>query len=76
MYIPMTAIFIIVTDFCFPHLETFGLRVAARFTRDISFFTVYSSSTNSPSARCVAAADVVCKDVDVFGTKSIPLDQI
>jgi hypothetical protein len=30
-------------------------------------FNVCSSSKNCPSARCASAANVVCRDVDIFG---------
>jgi hypothetical protein len=36
-------------------------------------FSVCSSSTNCPSARCSSVADIVCKNVDVFQTKTVPL---
>jgi hypothetical protein len=35
-------------------------------SRDFAMFNVCSSSKNCPSARCALAANVVCKDVDVF----------
>jgi hypothetical protein len=48
-------------------LEIVGLRVPARYIRDFALFNVCSSSKNCPSARCASAANVVFKDVDVFG---------
>jgi hypothetical protein len=32
-------------------------------------FSVCSSSTNCSSARCASAANVVCRNVDIFGAK-------
>jgi hypothetical protein len=34
-------------------------------------FNVCSSCKNCPSARCASAANVVCRDVDVFGARNI-----
>jgi hypothetical protein len=39
-------------------------------------FSVCSSSKNCPSARCASAANVVCRDVDIFGTKTLSLKHI
>jgi hypothetical protein len=52
-------------------LEIVGLRVPARYIRDFALFNVCSSSKTCPSARCASAADVVCKDVDVFGAGKV-----
>jgi hypothetical protein len=40
-------------SFC---LETVGLRVPGRYIRDVSMFSVSTSSRNGPSARCASAA--------------------
>jgi hypothetical protein len=57
-------------------LETVGLRVPVRYIRDFYMFSVCSSSKNCPSARCSSAANVVCGDVDIFGTKTLSLKHI
>jgi hypothetical protein len=38
-------------------------------------FNVCSSSKNCPSARCMSAANVVCKDVDVFRAANVHVNQ-
>jgi hypothetical protein len=57
------------SKFCPALLKSVGLRVPAQYIRNVSKFNVCSSSENCPSARCASAPDVVCGDVDVFGTK-------
>jgi hypothetical protein len=52
------------------------LEIAARYIRDFAFFNVCSSFKNCPSARCASAANVVCRDVDVFGTRNLLLSLI
>jgi hypothetical protein len=44
--------------------------------RDFALFGDCSSSKNRPSARCASAANVVCRDVDVFGAKNVLLNNI
>jgi hypothetical protein len=56
------------SKFCPSALETVGLRVPVRYIRDFSMFSVCSSSKNCPSARCASAANVICRDLDIFGT--------
>jgi hypothetical protein len=34
------------------------------------------SSKNCPSARCASAANVVCKDVDVFGAGNVRINHL
>jgi hypothetical protein len=58
------------SEFCPSVLETVGLRVPVRYIRDFSMFSVCSSSKNCPSARCASAANV-CRDVFIFGTKTL-----
>jgi hypothetical protein len=53
-----------------------GLRVPSRFIKEISLFDVCSSGKNCPSARCASAANAVCRDADVFGTKTVSLSHI
>jgi hypothetical protein len=62
--------------FCPSVLEIVGLRVPARYVRDFALFNVCTSCKNCPSARCASAANVVCKDVDVFGTRKVLLNRI
>jgi hypothetical protein len=59
------------SKFCPSVLETVGLRVPVRYITHFSMFSVCSSSKNCPSARCASAANVVCRDVDTFGTKTL-----
>jgi hypothetical protein len=56
-------------------LEIVGLRVPARYSRDFASFNVCSSYKNCPSARCASAANVVCRDVDVFGAENVLINQ-
>jgi hypothetical protein len=39
-------------------------------------FSVCSSSKNCSSARCASAANVVFRDNGMFGTKTVPLNNI
>jgi hypothetical protein len=55
--------------FCPSVLEIVGLRVPA-------LFNVCSSSKNCPSARSASAANVVCRDVDVFGARNVLLSRL
>jgi hypothetical protein len=64
------------SKFCPSVLETVGLRVPVRYIRDFSMFSVGSSSKICPSDRCASAANVVCRDVDIFGTKTLSLKHI
>jgi hypothetical protein len=62
--------------FCPSVLEIVGLRAPARYIRDFALFNVCSPFKNCPSARCASAANVVCKDVDVFGTRNLLLSHL
>jgi hypothetical protein len=64
------------SKFCPSVLEIDGLRVPARYIRDFTLFSVCSSSRYCPSPRCASAADVVCRDIDVFGAKPLLLNHI
>jgi hypothetical protein len=55
------------------HEPASAIRVPARYIRDFSFFTACSSSKNSHSDRFASAANVVCRDAEVFGAKIIVL---
>jgi hypothetical protein len=52
-------------------LEIVGFRVPARYIRDFSLINVCSSCKNCPSAGCASAANVVCREIDVFGARNI-----
>jgi hypothetical protein len=52
------------SKFC-PYV-TFGLRVPTRHLRDFPLFYVCPVIKNRPSARCSSAANVVCRDSDIF----------
>jgi hypothetical protein len=58
------------SKFCPSVLETVGLRVPVQSVRDFSMFSVCSYSKNCRAA-CTSAANVVCRDVDIFGTKTL-----
>jgi hypothetical protein len=59
--------------YCPSLLEAVGLRVPTRYLRDVSTFNFSPSLKNCPSARCASAANVVCRDFDVFKTNNVPL---
>jgi hypothetical protein len=63
------------SKFCSSVSETVGLRVPVRYIRDFSMFSVCSSSKNCP-ARSASAANVVCRDLDIYGTKPLSLKYI
>jgi hypothetical protein len=48
----------------------------ARYIRDFALFSVYPSCKNCPFARCASAANVVRRDVDVFGARNVLLNNI
>jgi hypothetical protein len=58
------------SKFCPSILETVGLRVPLRRIRDFALFSVCSSCKNCPSARCASAANAVCSDDHVFGSRN------
>jgi hypothetical protein len=61
--------------FCPSVLEIVGLRVPARYIRDFALFNVCFSRKNCLSARCASAANVVCRDVDVFGARNVLINR-
>ncbi|PNF40967.1 hypothetical protein B7P43_G08815 [Cryptotermes secundus] len=61
---------------CPSAFESVGLRVPIRYIRDSPMFNVCSVSKNCPSARCASAANVVCRDTDVFGPKTLLMKHI
>jgi hypothetical protein len=58
------------------HLESVGLQLPARYIRDFALLNVRSSSKYCPSARCTSAANVVCREADEFGSKTVSLNHI
>jgi hypothetical protein len=64
------------SKFCPSVLETVGPRVPALYSRDFSMLNFCSSSKSCPPARGASAANVVCRDIDVFGTKTLSLKHI
>jgi hypothetical protein len=56
--------------------ETVGLRVPTRHLRDFPLFYVCPTIKSCPSARCASAANVVCRDFDVFRNHYVPLEHI
>jgi ornithine cyclodeaminase/alanine dehydrogenase-like protein (mu-crystallin family) len=60
---------------CCPSLlDTTGIRVSSRNVRNSSLFTATCKS--SPTARCVTAANRVCKGTDIFRKTVTSLKQI
>jgi hypothetical protein len=64
------------SKFCPSVLYIIDLLVPSRHIRDLSVFKLCSCSKNCPSARYTSAANVVCRDVDVFGTKTLSLQHV
>jgi hypothetical protein len=62
--------------YCLSLLEAVGLRVRTRYFRDFSMLNFNPSLKNCPSARCASAANVVCRDFDVFKTNIVSLSHI
>jgi hypothetical protein len=62
--------------FCHSVLETFGLRVPASYVRDFALLNFYSLNKIFSSARCPASANVVCRNVEISGAKSVFLNRI
>jgi hypothetical protein len=62
--------------YCPSFLEAVGLRVPTQYLRDFSMFSFSPSLKNCPSARCASAANVVCRDFDVFKTNIVSLSHI
>jgi hypothetical protein len=48
-------------------MDTVGIRVSTRQIRKFSTFSVSSALRNSPSGRCVIAANEICRFLDIFG---------
>jgi hypothetical protein len=55
-------------------MDTTGIRVSSRNVRNSSPFT--ATCENCPTVRCVKAAKLVCKDMDIFRKPINSLRQI
>jgi hypothetical protein len=62
--------------YCPSLLEAVGLRVPTRYLRDFSMFNFRPSLKNCPCARFASAANVACRDFDVFKTNIVSLSHI
>jgi hypothetical protein len=58
---------------CTSLLENVSIRIPARHPREFSMFNVCTSNKYCPSARCVYAANVVGKDLDIFAVGAVSL---
>jgi hypothetical protein len=63
------------SKFCPSVLETVGLCVPTRHLRDFPLFYVWPAIKNCP-ARWASAANVVCRDYDIFRRQNVSLDNI
>jgi hypothetical protein len=57
-------------------LETVGLRVHSRYTRGFPLFIICSSNEDVLVLDALQLLMFVCRDVDVLGTKIVPLNNI
>jgi hypothetical protein len=53
-----------------------SLRIPTRSVRDYTTFTVHRNFKVSPSARCVSAANAVCRCIDIFNKDCILLTDV
>jgi hypothetical protein len=51
--------------------DTVSLRIPTRSIRDYTTFTMHRNFKVSPSARCVSAANAVCRSIDIFNKDCI-----
>jgi hypothetical protein len=51
---------------CSSVFDTVSLRIPTRSVRDCSTFTVHRNFKVGPSAKCVSAANAVCRSIDIF----------
>jgi hypothetical protein len=61
---------------CASVFDTVSLRIPTRSIRDNSTFTVHRNFKVSPSARCVSAANAVCRSIDIFNKDCILLTDV
>jgi hypothetical protein len=55
-------------------MDTVGIRVPTRQIREFYTFSVSSALSNSPSARCVIAANEICRFLDIFWQKVVSFE--
>jgi hypothetical protein len=55
-------------------MTTVGIRVPTRQIREFSTFSESSALRHSPSARCVIAANEICRFLDIFGKKIVSFE--
>jgi hypothetical protein len=48
-------------------MDTVGIRVPTKQIKEFSTFSVSGALRHSPSARCVIAANDICRFLDIFG---------
>jgi hypothetical protein len=58
---------------CSSIFDTLCLRIPSRRIRDYSTFAVNKNVKVSPTARCVSAVNVICKEIDIFNKNKITL---
>jgi hypothetical protein len=61
------------SKFCHALSKTTVLRLLARYVKNFSKLNVCSSE-DYPSVRCASAAKIICRDVAVFGKKTVSLN--
>jgi hypothetical protein len=61
---------------CSSIFDTVSQRIPTRSVRDYSAFTVHRKFKVSPSARCVSAANAVCRSIDIFNKDCIRLTDV
>jgi hypothetical protein len=61
---------------CSSVFDTVSLRITTRSIRDYSTFTVHRNFKVSPSARCVSAANAVCRIIGIFNKDCIRLADV
>jgi hypothetical protein len=55
-------------------MDTVGIRVPTRQIRGFSTFSENSTLRHSPSARCVIAANDICKCLEIFSKNSVSFE--
>jgi hypothetical protein len=61
---------------CSSVFDTVSLRIPTRSVRDYSTFTLHRNFKVSPAARCVSAANAVCRSIDIFNKDCIRLTDV
>jgi hypothetical protein len=61
---------------CHSIMDTVGIRVPTRQIRECSTFSVNSVQRHIPSARCVIAANDICRFLDIFGKNDVSFEDI